>query len=91
MAWVEGPYGQVVHLEEYGCVLLFASGPGMFAMLPWIRHLTELVKTSSANTRRIKLIWHTEQYHDQVQHWMQSVLDDKELDRSVRHSPYLII
>lgn len=82
-AWLDGPYGQVHKLEAFGSVLLFASGTGIFALLPMVKTLAELVKASAANTRRIKLVWHTIEYHDQVQIWMQSLLDDYELDTGV--------
>ncbi|GAB7336552.1 hypothetical protein MBLNU13_g09824t1 [Cladosporium sp. NU13] len=79
-AWLDGPYGQSCDFESFGCVLLFASGTGIFALLPIVKRLSELVRASAANTRRIKLVWHTTEYHDQVQVWMQSLLDDYELD-----------
>jgi len=82
-AWLDGPYGRSCDLERFGCVLLFASGTGIFALLPIVKRLSELVRASAANTRRIKLVWQTTEYHDQVQVWMQSLLDDYELDTGV--------
>lgn len=82
-AWLDGPYGQSHKLDHFGSVLLFASGTGIFALLPIVKTLAELVKVSGANTRRIKLVWQTVEYHDQVQIWMQQLLDDYELDTGV--------
>ena len=63
-AWLEGPFGQSYGLQEYGTVLMFASGDGIFAQLPFIKSLAELFKISAVKTRRIKLIWQTEEYHN---------------------------
>ena len=82
--WLDGPYGQPYNVDSFGSVLLFASGSGMFALLPFVKRLTQLVKIAAANTRRIKLIWHTDEYHNQLQEWMQSVLDDDKLEPNVR-------
>lgn len=83
IAWLDGPFGKSYDLQEYGTVLLFASGTGIFAQLPLVKGLTERAKYSAIKTRRIKLVWQTEEYHDQLQEWMQSILDDTELDHSV--------
>ena len=82
-AWLEGPYGQSYGLQEYGTVLMFASGDGIFAQLPFIKSLAELFKISAVKTRRIKLIWQTEEYHNQLQRWMQTILDDEDVSVDV--------
>ncbi|SMY30088.1 unnamed protein product [Zymoseptoria tritici ST99CH_1A5] len=58
---------------------MFASGDGIFAQLPFIKSLTEDSKRAAIKTRRIKLVWQTEEYHGQLQQWMQSILDDEEV------------
>lgn len=80
VAWLDGPYGPLHRLHNFGCVLLFASGTGIFALLPYVKRLTELAMDTRATTRRIKLVWYTKEYHDQVKIWMQRLLDDVELD-----------
>ena len=81
--WLDGPFGLEYKLSEYGVVLLFASGTGVFACLPLIKGLAEEAKIHTTRTRRIKLVWQTEGFHDKLQEWMQSILDDKGLDLSV--------
>ncbi|KAH8589104.1 hypothetical protein B0O99DRAFT_468463, partial [Bisporella sp. PMI_857] len=38
-AIVEGPYGKEIHLDEYGTVLLFATGIGIAGQLPYVKQL----------------------------------------------------
>ncbi|KAH8748345.1 hypothetical protein BGZ57DRAFT_739465, partial [Hyaloscypha finlandica] len=40
-AIVEGPYGKEIHLDEYGIVLLFATGIGIAGQLPYVKQLLE--------------------------------------------------
>lgn len=82
--WLDGPFGIPLCLENYGAVLLFASGDGIFAQLPLIKGLTEAYKSSSAKTRRIKLVWLTTELNEQLQEWIQTILDDEDLHTSVR-------
>ncbi|EGP82456.1 uncharacterized protein MYCGRDRAFT_51609 [Zymoseptoria tritici IPO323] len=82
-AWIDGPFGTSYDLQEYGTVLMFASGDGIFAQLPFIKSLTEDSKRAAIKTRRIKLVWQTEEYHGQLQQWMQSILDDEEVSLEV--------
>lgn len=84
-SWLDGPYaGLRYDLHQYGCVLLFASGTGMFAILPFVKHLIKLTQDSAANTRRIKLVWHTDQKQaiTQIATWMQDLLDITVQDKS---------
>lgn len=76
IAWLDGPYGVRNNIHTFGCVLLFASGTGIFALLPYVKQLAQLAKESRSTTRRIKLVWYTREYHDQVKVWMQRLLDD---------------
>lgn len=88
--WIEGPFGASERFEDFGTVVLFASGSGVFAQLPVIKGLTEQSKFSAIRTRRIKLVWQTDEYHDQLQEWIQSIMDDKEVDKDVSHNEYHI-
>ncbi|KAK4887902.1 hypothetical protein LTR49_028924, partial [Elasticomyces elasticus] len=80
VAWMDGPYGLPYHLEHHGWVLLFASGTGIFAQLHLIKRITEQTNIAAARTKRVKLVWLTEMYHNQFQDWMQGILDDDDLD-----------
>lgn len=82
-AWLDGPFGRTFRLEEYGTVILFASGKGVFAQLPLMKSLVEQSKFSAVKTRRIKLVWQTNQYHEQLQEWMQGILDDRAVSDDV--------
>ena len=39
--WIEGPYGQDLHLERYETVMLAAQGIGIAGVLPYARHLLQ--------------------------------------------------
>ncbi|KAF2158734.1 hypothetical protein M409DRAFT_61392 [Zasmidium cellare ATCC 36951] len=77
--WLDGPYGMPICLENYGTVILFASGDGIFAQLPFLKAVTEACKLSRARTRRIKLVWLTYDFNEQVREWIQTILNDKDL------------
>ncbi len=87
-SWLAGPFGHRRDIHEYGCVLFFATGAGMFAILPFVKRLTELTQDSAANTRKIKVVWYTDQEEavPQLHPWMQSLLDTSVLDKSVSSS-----
>ncbi|KAK5689443.1 hypothetical protein LTR17_026273 [Elasticomyces elasticus] len=57
----------------------------MFAILPFVKRLTELAHDSAANTRRIKVVWYTDQKEaiTHLHNWMQSLLDKSVLDKSL--------
>lgn len=56
-AIVEGPYGKEIHLDEYGTVLLFATGIGIAGQLPYVKQLLENFHNHDAKARRIALFW----------------------------------
>lgn len=56
-AIIEGPYGKEIHLDEYGTVLLFATGIGIAGQLPYVRQLLENFHNYDAKARRIVLFW----------------------------------
>ena len=51
------PYGKEIHLDEYGTVLLFATGIGIAGQLPYVRQLLENFHNYDAKARRIALFW----------------------------------
>jgi hypothetical protein len=59
-AIIEGPYGKEIHLDEYGTVLLFATGIGIAGQLPYMRQLLESFHNYDAKARRIALFWQVE-------------------------------
>ena len=86
IAWLGGPYGLPSRLEEYGTVILFASGHGIFAQLPLLKGLAEGIKRSAVKARRVELIWQTDVFHKQLQEWMHSILRDDKVDNEVGDS-----
>ena len=91
IAWLDGPFGTPYRLEEYGTVILFASGNGIFAQLPLLKGLAEGFKTSSVKTRRVKLIWQKDDYNEQLQGWIQSILSDGRVDKEESRSLKLLL
>ena len=83
VAWLSGPFGLPYRLEEYGTVILFASGNGIFAQLPLLKRLAEGLKCSASKTRRVKLVWQTDIFHKQLEEWMHSILRDDEVGSEV--------
>jgi predicted ferric reductase len=56
-AIIQGPYGNGLDVESYGTVLLFATGIGIAAQLPYIRQLLEGYQNAEVKTRKITLFW----------------------------------
>jgi len=56
-AFIDGPYGKELDLGLYGTVLLFASGIGIAAQLPYVKQLLEGYHQCEIKTKRIALIW----------------------------------
>lgn len=57
-AVVDGPYGKELNLGLFGTVLLFATGIGIAAQLPYVAQL--LAEYQENETRRIALFWQVE-------------------------------
>ena len=57
---IEGPYGNELHLDSYGTVLLFATGIGIAGQLPYVTQLLEEYLECKVKTRRIALFWEVE-------------------------------
>ena len=56
-AIIEGPYGDGPDLGRFGTVLLFASGNGIAAQLPFVEQLMEGYQNRCIKTKRISLYW----------------------------------
>ncbi|KAF2458843.1 hypothetical protein BDY21DRAFT_258314, partial [Lineolata rhizophorae] len=59
-ALIEGPYGKELDLGSYDTVILFATGIGIAAQLPYVRRLLERYRTFEVETQRIALFWEIE-------------------------------
>jgi predicted ferric reductase len=54
---VDGPYGKEVRNLRYEVILLFASGIGIAALMPFMKAIIDDHKRSRSSVRRISLIW----------------------------------
>ncbi|KAF2182632.1 hypothetical protein K469DRAFT_669639 [Zopfia rhizophila CBS 207.26] len=73
-AIVEGPFGGELRLESYGTVILFATGIGIAAQLPYIRHLLEGHQHREVTAQRIVLFWEIES--EVHRYWVGDIMDD---------------
>ena len=55
--WVDGPYGKPVSTEDFGSVLMFASGIGIAAQVPYIKGILKDFRNAQTRTKSILLIW----------------------------------
>lgn len=60
LAFFDGPYGQPIRAEEFGTVILYATGIGIGAQLAVVKHLLESRESGNAKTQRITLLWEVE-------------------------------
>lgn len=60
-AYIEGPYGLPLRAEEYGTVILYATGIGIGAQLATVKHLLESREAGTAKTQRVTLLWEVEE------------------------------
>lgn len=56
-AWVDGPYGQIKDVGNYGSVAMFATGIGIAAQVPYIKQLLRGYQESRVRTKNIVLVW----------------------------------
>ena len=56
-AYIDGPYGLPIKAEEFGTVILYATGIGIGAQLATVKHLLESREAGTAKTQRITLLW----------------------------------
>ena len=54
---IEGPYGQCDGLGSFGAVMMIATGLGIAAQIPYIRHLLEAHQNREVWTQKIVLYW----------------------------------
>lgn len=59
-AWISRPYGFGAPVDEYGSVLMIATGIGIAAQLPYLKELIWDFNHCETQTRRIHLIWELE-------------------------------
>ena len=55
--WIDGPYGDALKFEDVGRTVMFASGIGIAAQIPYIKELLAKVKDWRVCTRKIILVW----------------------------------
>ena len=55
--WIDGPYGNPVDMEECGSVLMFASGIGIAAQVPYIKNILKDFRDAKTRTKNILLVW----------------------------------
>jgi predicted ferric reductase len=59
-ALIEGPYGQEIHPDAYGTVLLFATGIGIAGQLPYLKQFLQDFHNWDVKARKITLFWEVE-------------------------------
>ncbi|KAF2818098.1 hypothetical protein CC86DRAFT_309902 [Ophiobolus disseminans] len=87
-AFIEGPYGYGFNLQEYGTVVLFASGIGIAGHLLYIQELVQDCRRSTTKTRDLLLIWSVE--NEFQRDLVSQVMDDalREDDLPINLSTY---
>lgn len=58
--FIEGPYGRELHLEDYGTVVLFASGIGITGQLPYAKQLVDGYQSAEVKAKKVALYWEVE-------------------------------
>ncbi|KAM0147863.1 hypothetical protein ACHAQE_010092 [Botrytis cinerea] len=76
-AFIDGPYGIEHELGEFGTVIMFATGIGIAAHMPYIKDLVSGYNSCEVRTHRILLVWQLEmESHQQwVKDWMDEVIE----------------
>jgi predicted ferric reductase len=87
-AFLEGPYGESPLAEDYGNVILFASGIGIAAHLGCIKQLLNARDQGPTRTQVISLLWEV----DEIEPWDAAIkmvhkLLDQDADRCDRETP----
>ena len=57
LCFFSGPHGDPVHVENYGVVVLVASGWGITALMPYLQALIFGFHNSTVKAQRVHLIW----------------------------------
>ncbi|KAL2048945.1 hypothetical protein ABVK25_010798 [Lepraria finkii] len=91
-AWVDGPYGQIEDIGNYGSVVMFASGIGIAAQVPYIKELLKGFHEYRVRTKSILLVWQLDKESDQewVQDWMTELLSEDEGSYILRIGLYVL-
>ncbi|KAI9736728.1 MAG: hypothetical protein M1834_000932 [Cirrosporium novae-zelandiae] len=76
LVWIDGPYGSPLNVGDYGSVVMFASGIGIAAQMPYIKELLDGYRNCTVRTRSIHLLWQLTRQTDQewVLEWMDELL-----------------
>jgi NAD(P)H-flavin reductase len=64
-AYIDGPYGSQLKVEEYGTVILYATGIGIGPQLAIVKHLLESREAGRAKTQRVTLLWEIEEVFEE--------------------------
>jgi len=56
-SWIEGPYGQIKDIGDYGSILIFASGISIAAQVPYIKEIVRGYRESRVRTKSYLLVW----------------------------------
>jgi len=57
LVFIDGPYGIQHNFGDYGTVIMFATGIGIAAHIPYIKDLMRGYSSYEVKTRRILLVW----------------------------------
>jgi predicted ferric reductase len=57
---IDGPFGKAVKTSDYGTIVLFATGIGIAALMPFIKATMDDHKAGRTSVRRMSLIWEVE-------------------------------
>lgn len=55
--WIDGPYGRTSDIGDYGSVIMFATGIGIAAQVPYIKQLLRGFQEYRVRTKSILLVW----------------------------------
>ncbi|KAL8765913.1 MAG: hypothetical protein Q9209_007156 [Squamulea sp. 1 TL-2023] len=87
LAFYSGPHGRSEPMSEYGTVLMFASGLGIVAHIPYIKQLLHDGAQCRARTKRIHLIWQLQEPGDELS--VQDLIDDA-YEEDARSGGYIL-
>ena len=83
---IEGPYGQCDDLGSFGTVIMIATGLGIAAQIPYIRHLLEAHQNREVRAQKIALYWQmrSRDHRYWVSQWMDELMDMDKNSVSIR-------
>ena len=74
-AWIDGPYGQIEEVGDFGSVLMFASGIGIAAQVPYIKEVIRGYKEHRVRTKSILIVWQLDK-ESKFCHFSTTLLED---------------